>query len=256
MKINLPTPSLKAMALVHEAMALVSVKTKILVNQRILLIDTLTTSMRILIADDHLIFAQSLKALLLGNSDMEIVGIVENGKLVLQYLEKDQVDIVLSDLQMPEMGGIELILQIRNRFPPVKIMILSMVSEASLIRGAIQAGAAGFGSKNMDKEELERALRMIHNGETYISSNVLRELTRILTVSRYDDAEAEMQALSEREIEVLSLIAQELNTNEIAEKLFVSVNTVETHRKNLFKKLGAKNSIGLIKFALRHGLAN
>ena len=227
-----------------------------LINQRILSIRTLTNPMRILIADDHLIFAQSLKALLLSNADMEIVGIVENGKLALQYLEKDQVDIVLSDLQMPEMGGTELVLQIRNRFPAVKVMILSMVSEASLIREAIQAGAAGFGSKNMDKEELERALRMIHNGETYISSNILRELTRVPTATRYDETESEMKALSEREIEVLSLIAQELNTNEIAEKLFVSVNTVETHRKNLFKKLGVKNAIGLIKFALRHGLAN
>ena len=187
---------------------------------------------------------------------MEIVGIVENGKLALKYLEKDQVDIVLSDLQMPEMGGTELVLQIRNRFPAVKVMILSMVSEASLIREAIQAGAAGFGSKNMDKDELERALRMIHNGETYISSNILRELTRVPAATRYDETESEMRVLSEREIEVLSLIAQELNTNEIAEKLFVSVNTVETHRKNLFKKLGVKNAIGLIKFALRHGLAN
>ena len=212
--------------------------------------------MRILIADDHLIFAQSLKALLLSNADMEIAGIVENGKLALKYLEKDQVDIVLSDLQMPEMDGIELVLQIRNRFPSVKVMILSMVSEASLIREVIQVGAVGFGSKNMDKDELERALRMIHNGETYISSNILRELTRVPNASRHDETESEMKALSEREIEVLSLIAQELNTNEIAEKLFVSVNTVETHRKSLFKKLGVKNAIGLIKFALRHGLAN
>jgi DNA-binding NarL/FixJ family response regulator len=212
-------------------------------------------AMRILIADDHRIFAQSLEALLSANPDLEIVGIVSNGKLALQYLENRIVDVVVSDLQMPEMNGIELILHIRRRFPTIKVMILSMVEDAALIREAIQAGAAGFGSKNMDKDELERALQVVANGETYLSTSILRELTRTPAISRSDEAASEISALSEREIAVLSLIAQELNTNEIAERLFVSVNTVETHRKNLFKKLGVKNAIGLIKFALRNGLA-
>ena len=212
--------------------------------------------MRILIADDHLIFAQSLASLLATIEGLEVVGVVGNGKLALQKLAHENVDVMLSDLQMPEMSGVELTLQIRQRFSAVKVMILSMVEDAALIREAIQAGAAGFGSKNMDKAELERALRMIANGETYLSSNILRELTRKSTLSFTDETKPEMTALSEREISVLRLIAQELSTQEIADQLFVSVNTVETHRKHLFQKLGVKNVIGLIKFALRHGLAD
>lgn len=212
--------------------------------------------MRILIADDHRIFAQSLAALLSNIPDFEIVGVVGNGKLALQFLEKEQIELVLSDMQMPEMSGIELVVQVRRHFPSVKVMILSMTEEVALVREAIQVGAAGFGSKSMDKDELERALRMVAQGETYLGADILRELTRQPVATRSDETGLEMSCLSEREVAVLSLISKEFSTNEIADKLFVSVNTVETHRKNLFKKLGVKNAIGLIKFALRNGLAD
>ena len=211
--------------------------------------------MRILIADDHLIFAQSLASLLMTVEGLEVVGVVANGQMALQKLATENVDVMLSDLQMPEMSGIELTFKIRHRFPTVKVMILSMVEEASLIREAIRAGAAGFGSKNMDKNELERALKMIADGETYLSSDILHELTRTTSVTS-DEMRPEMTVLSEREIEILRLIAKEMNSQQIAEHLFVSVNTVESHRKHLFQKLGVKNAIGLIKFALRHGLAD
>ena len=184
--------------------------------------------MRILIADDHLIFAQSLASLLVTVEGLEVVGVVANGKLALQKLATENVDVMLSDLQMPEMSGIELTFKIRHRFPTVKVMILSMVEEASLIREAIRAGAAGFGSKNMDKNELERALKMIADGETYLSSDILHELTRTTSVTS-DEMRPEMTVLSEREIEILRLIAKEMNSQEIAEHLFVSVNTVSSN---------------------------
>lgn len=209
--------------------------------------------MRVIIVDDHLIFGQSLGALLAGLENLEIVAILGSGNEALRVLEKEKVDLVISDLQMPQLGGVELTLKIRLRFPEVKIMVLSMIQDADMIREALRAGVVGFGSKSIDKSELFSALNIIEKGEIYLSPLIIHELSRAPAI-RHNEVMPDMGMLSEREIEVLKLIAQELNTGEIAEALFVSVNTVETHRKNLMKKLGAKNAIGLIKFALRFGL--
>lgn len=211
--------------------------------------------MRILIVDDHRIFAQSLAVLLSQMEFLEVIEVVESGQAALDRLSNTPIDLVLSDLQMPQMTGIELTLNIRQRFPQVKVMMLSMVEDVALIREALRAGVMGFGSKNIDKAELEKALKMVADGEVYISTNILHELSRVPAV-HHTEVISDLTTLSEREIEVLKLIAQELNTNQIAERLFVSVNTVETHRKNLFRKLGVKNALGLIKFAIRHGLAD
>lgn len=211
--------------------------------------------MRILIVDDHLIFGQSLAALLTVSENVDVVATVGSGRAALQKLASNEVDVVISDLQMPEIGGVELALQIREHHPQVKIMILSMIDEAHLIREALRAGVLGFGSKTIDKWELSKALAMIEKGEVYLSSSVIQELSRT-PATHHTEVISNTLVLSEREIEVLKLVAQEMNTNEIAEKLFVSVNTIETHRKNLLKKLGVKNSIGLIKFAIRHGLVD
>lgn len=211
--------------------------------------------MRILIVDDHLIFGQSLAALLTVSENVDVVATVGSGRAALQKLASNEVDVVISDLQMPEIGGIELTLQIREHYPHVKVMILSMIDEADLIRDALRAGVLGFGSKTIDKWELSKALAMIEKGEVYLSASVIQELSRI-PATHHTEIVSDTVGLSEREIQVLKLVAQEMNTNEIAEKLFVSVNTIETHRKNLLKKLGVKNSIGLIKFAIRHGLVD
>lgn len=210
--------------------------------------------MRILIVDDHRIFGQSLATLLTSMSSLEVAEVVDNGPAALQKLEAMPIDLVLSDLQMPQMSGIELTLQIRRRFPNVKVMMLSMVDDAVLIREALRAGVMGFGSKNIDKSELEKAIKLIDLGEVYLSPNIIYELSRTPASTHQKETMPDLLSLSDREIEVLRLIAQELSTNEIAEKIFVSVNTVETHRKSLFRKLGVKNSLGLMKFALRHGL--
>lgn len=207
---------------------------------------------QILLADDHKIFSDSLGLLLSGFEGVEVVGQVNNGKQVLTFLEKFPVDLVLSDLHMPYMNGVEMILHIRRRFPKVQVLVLTMAEDSTHIREALQAGAAGYVLKSAGKEELEKALATIASGQQYISSNVLQELYRH-TVS-IDEASDLLTVLTSREIDVIKLIAQEYSSNQIAEKLFISLNTVETHRKNLFKKLNVKNSLGLIKFALKHGL--
>lgn len=211
--------------------------------------------MRILIVDDHLLFGQSLAALLTESENVEVVATVGNGRAALLKLTSNEVDVVITDLQMPEIGGVELALQIRQHYPHIKVMILSMIDEAELIREALRAGVLGFGSKTIDKWELSKALTMIEKEEVYLSPTIIQELSRV-PATHHTEVISSTLVLSEREIEVLKLIAQEMNTNEIAEKLFVSVNTIETHRKNLLKKLGVKNSIGLIKFAIRHGLVD
>ena len=207
---------------------------------------------KLLLADDHKIFSDSLSLLLSGFEGVEVVGQVSDGKQVLTFLEKFPVDVVLSDLHMPSMNGVEMILHIRQRFPTVRVLILTMAEDGTHIREALQAGAAGYILKSAGKEEVEKALTTIASGQNYISDRVLQELYR--QPEPIAETADLVSALTGREIDVIKLIAQEHSSNQIAEKLFISLNTVETHRKNLFKKLSVKNSLGLIKFALKHGL--
>jgi DNA-binding NarL/FixJ family response regulator len=211
--------------------------------------------LKILIADDHLIFAQGLAALLSGVEGIEVVAVVNNGQEVLDKLNTTEADIVISDLQMPVMGGVALMWQLRQHFPAIKVLALSMTEDIGLIREVIRAGVAGFAFKSIDKNELQNALKAIANGDNYFTAEVLRQLIEQPKANQHTDTHNDFSVLSEREIDVLKLIAAECNTNEIAERLFVSVNTIETHRKHLFKKLGVKNALGLIKFAFRNGLA-
>ena len=213
----------------------------------------LTNIMRTLIVDDHLLFAQSLGRLLTDNIGVEVVGILNNGKAVLDRLADDPVDIVISDWHMPDMSGLVLLTQIRQRFPAVKVLILSMVSDADTVREAIRAGASGFVTKNADEYELDKALNQIQQNEVYLSSVVLRDLTRTATATTAY-VELPLVALTNRERDVLRLLVAECNTNEIANRLCISPHTVEVHRKNLLHKLNVKNTVGLIKFALRSGL--
>jgi DNA-binding NarL/FixJ family response regulator len=206
----------------------------------------------LLIADDHQIFADSLSLLLSSLDNVDVLGQVNDGSQVLAFLENHPVDIVLSDLHMPTMNGIELILHIRNRFPAVRVLVLTMAEDRTHIREALQAGAAGYILKSAGRAELEKALLTVAARQPYISDKVLQELYR--QPEPTTDTVDPMMALTSREIDVIKLIAEEHSSTQIAEKLFISLNTVETHRKNLFKKLNVKNSLGLIKFALKHGL--
>lgn len=207
---------------------------------------------QVLLADDHKIFADSLSLLLSSLEGVEVIGHVTDGKQVLSFLEKFSVDLVLSDLHMPYMNGVEMILHIRRRFPQVRVLMLTMAEDGLHIREALQAGVAGYVLKSAGRDELEKALFAVAAGERYLSHDVLRELYRQPEAA--DEVTDVLTSLTSREIDVLKLIAHEYSSAQIADKLFVSLNTVETHRKNLFKKLNVKNSLGLIKFALKHGL--
>ncbi len=208
--------------------------------------------MQIILVDDHHLFGQSLSSLLVQMKEVTNINVFQRGAEVLMFLESNKVDVVISDLQMPEMNGIELTTKIHEQFPEVRVLILTIDDEPHKIRQAISAGASGYLLKDTDRAELEEAISKLHAGLPYYSEKVLK----IITTGEKDKSliDKELAQLSAREIDVLKLISEEYSTNEIAEKLFISVNTVESHRKSLMKKLDVKNVVGLIKFAMRHKL--
>jgi DNA-binding NarL/FixJ family response regulator len=209
--------------------------------------------MRIILVDDHHLFGQSLYSLLIQMPDVQHITVFKRGLEVLDFLENNEADVVLSDLQMPEMNGIELTTKIHERFPEVRVLILTIDDEPYKIRQAIAAGASGYLLKDTDRAELEEAIRKLYQKLPYYSEKVLKIIT---TNSDNKLINSELSQISSREIDVLKLIAMEFSTNEIADKLFVSVNTIESHRKSLMKKLDVKNVVGLIKFAMRHKLVD
>ena len=208
---------------------------------------------RIIIADDHQMFIDGAKALLRNEREIKIVGEALNGVQLLSLLEKESTDIVLLDVNMPEMDGIEATAKIRAAFPDIKIIMLTMYNNHEFILSLMNAGASGYVLKNTGKKELLEAIKTVHEGKIYYSKDVTET---ILQNFSKPPAEQKLEAvqLTEREKEVLKLIALEYTTPEIAEKLFISTNTVETHRKNLMSKLKVKNIAGLVKFALQTGL--
>ncbi len=185
--------------------------------------------------------------------DIEVVSKHTNGRQVLTALEiEPDIDLVVSDLQMPVMGGIELTLQLRERFPQVRICLLTVADESDAIKEAIRAGADGYVLKNAERAELETALTMIAKGHKYYSEQVLMKLASETSIELIPDADKPQKiTLTKRELDVLKLIAQEFSGTQIAEKLFISPTTVETHRKHLMQKLGAQTTIGLVKYAIK-----
>lgn len=212
---------------------------------------------KILIADDHRIVAESLSTLMNMMDDFEVVGTVKNGWEVLSFVDTHEVDLVLSDLHMPLMNGIETTIRLREKFPQVKIILLTMSEDAAVIKEALVAGIDGYMMKNIEKKELETAIRRVVSGQKYFSEAVVMRLAEVpnqATPSGKDEI-SEHIPLTPREIEIMQLIIQELTNTEIAERIFISSTTVETHRRNLMKKLGVSSALGLMKYALKHGLA-
>ncbi len=212
--------------------------------------------MRILIADDHEIFLDSLSMLIATFPDVEVVGNCKNALEVLDFLQNQTIDLLVTDYKMPQMSGIELTLQLRQKYPQIKVLMLSVSEEAEMIREAFQAGVWGYMMKKSGKTELQKAIESIKNGQRYFSESVVFELMRLGLTDNVPQSEMpqEFVQLTEREIEIIKLITNELSSQEIAEKLFIAPKTVETHRHNILKKLGLKNTVGLTKYALKNGL--
>lgn len=209
---------------------------------------------KIIIADDHTMFLQGIVSLLENEENISILGKASNGKEVLKIIETDTSlpDVLLLDISMPEMDGIELTKIIKQQFPPVKILIISTHSNIQMIAKLIRMGVEGYLLKNAEKEELLHAVYTIHKGGNYFCKEV--EDKNDDNNSKIKSETSQITELSSREKEILILIAQEFTGNEIAEKTFISLNTVNTHRRNLISKLNVKNTAGLVKYAIEYGL--
>lgn len=208
----------------------------------------------VLIADDHQLFIDGLKAMLLDVPGIRVVAEAGNGKEVLQLCEKTPVDLVIMDVNMPEMDGVEATKTLSKKYQDMKILGLSMHLDRYYISDMLKSGASGYLLKNTGKSDLLHAIHTLHSGESYVSEEVNKLLLNSFfkNPSKYQVEEK----LSERESQVLDCIANGLTTLEVAEKLFISKNTVETHRKNLLYKLKAKNTAELVNNAYKKGLIN
>lgn len=185
---------------------------------------------------------------------VEVVGLISDSRRVPETLALTSVDVVLCDLHMPYLSGIDLTLLLRRTHPNVKVLLLTMAEDAPTIREAVRAGVAGYALKRAGRAELETAVTTLMQGQRYFSPDVMDQLARLEETTTADHDP--LTALTDREVDVLQLIADENPTHQIAEKLFISVPTVETHRRHLMQKLGVKSVVGMVKFAMKHGLVS
>ncbi|MEJ4089205.1 response regulator transcription factor [Galbibacter orientalis] len=204
----------------------------------------------IIIADDHLMFIEGINTILKNMDEIGEVHIATEGKQVIRLLSQFKIGLIISDISMPKMDGIELLTEIKKKHKDVKIIMLSMLDNHRTVHKVIRKGADGFVPKFTSKEELQKAVRSVLNDEQYFSELIKqRYMESVFERKKYKNIE-----LSPREKDVLALLGEELTSKEISEKLFISVNTVETHRKNILLKTGSKTTTGAVRFAIESGL--
>jgi DNA-binding NarL/FixJ family response regulator len=215
------------------------------------MVDMKKTKYNIAIVDDHQIVIDGLKSLLHNHPSFQVVIESNHPEEMLQLLKKVEVDILLTDIMMPGMTGNVLAKKVRQSFPQIKILALSMSGQGDLVNEMIDdADIAGYMLKNTNKQEFIKALEKIANGGIYFSEEVIQEMTLASTRKK----ETEEAHLTAREIEIVRLIEKEYSNKQIAESLFLSERTVETHRKNIFRKTKTNSVIGLVKYAYEHRL--
>ena len=209
-------------------------------------------SNRVLIVDDHQMFIDGLNSLLDGVDHYDIAFEANNGLEALDILASQHVDLMITDLSMPVMGGIELVIKAKEKHPDLKILVLSMHNNRETVSEIMMAEAEGYILKNTGKKELLIAMDMIMDGNTYFSNEVISIMLE--KIKKKEKQHEEIKLLTERELEVLQLIIEEYSSEQIAEKLFISRRTVDTHRKHILQKTKSKTIVSLIKFAFRNEL--
>ena len=202
------------------------------------------------IVDDHQMLLEGLKMMLSAEKDIEVSHIYNSGEDFLQNFDSD-IQVILLDISMPGLSGIEVCKKIKSKKPDVQVIALSMYNQPSYINRMIKAGASGYLLKNSGKKEIITAIKKVIIGDQYFPPNIIKALVNI---DRSDQAKSNLPTLTRREKQILQLIANEMTTHEIADDLHISLNTVESHRKNLLSKFDVRNSIGLVKKAMEKGL--
>lgn len=211
----------------------------------------------LMIVDDHEIVRDGLIAMLEDETDITIVCEASNGEEALQKLENNDPDLILMDVDMPRMDGIEATKEIKLNYGHIKILALSMIHENQRIQEMVKAGASGYVFKNSGLEELVDAIKRVYRGKHYFNDEAMGVIMEDIFKRRKEpsqEAESPSTDLTQREIEILRLICREMTNKEIADKLNISVRTVDAHRRNLLRKTDSRNTAGLVRFAMEHEL--
>ena len=215
---------------------------------------------KIILAEDHNVVRNGIRSLLEKETDIKIIAEATNGKMALQLLEEGmQPDIILADINMPEMNGTEMVAAIKQNYPDVKVIMLSMLDHEKYVLQAFKAGATGYILKNVNPMELVFALRhVVATGEKYVCNEIsIKMLEKLMQApDTHLDIDQSNIDFSKREAEILSLIAEGYTNQEIADKLFTSKRTIEGNRQSLIEKTGTRNTAALIRYAILHSIIN
>jgi DNA-binding NarL/FixJ family response regulator len=215
----------------------------------------MSTPIRVLVADDHSVVRQGIRHVLEGAEEFTIVAEAENGNEVAELVAQSKPDVVVLDISMPGLSGIEVTAVLRKRFPKCRVLILSMYDNQEYVLEAVRSGAHGYLLKDTAADDLATAIRSIHSGEAFYSPPIAAKLAAAVKGDFSDkDDTGELASLTTREREVLRGIARGLTNKDIATQLGISPRTVETHRESLMRKLGIRHVAGLTKLALETGL--
>jgi len=212
---------------------------------------------KIIIADDHEIFLSGLKLLIAELQELQLVGEAANGRELIQLVNDKNPDVIITDIKMPVMDGIEATRQIKQMHPGIGIIALSMFNEDDLVIDMLEAGARGYVLKNTNKKELSTAIKSVREGSFYYCTATSEKLMQMIADSKFNPFKDKIKPkFSTREREVIKLICQEYSNKEMAAALNLSIRTIESYKENIQQKIGAKNAIGIAVYALKHNLVN
>lgn len=207
---------------------------------------------RLILVDDHLIVRDGIKSLLSGVERFEIVGEADSGSYLFALLKTVVPDVILLDINLPDISGIEITKRLKVEYPQVGVLILSMYNTEDYIFNAIRAGAKSYLPKTTNRQELEEAVCAVYRGEEYFSQSISNIILRSFIQQAQGQDEKKEDQLTAREIEILRLFAEGMANAEIADQLFISVRTVESHKNHIMQKLELKSTVDLIKFAIKN----
>lgn len=203
---------------------------------------------KVFITDDHYMVVEGIRSLMQQDDHIEFIGHASNAASCLAFLRQELPDVILMDISMPDKNGIDLCKEVKEKYPAVQILGMSTFDQNAFIKKMMENGASGYVLKNVNKMELSKAIQMVHKGQKYLSHAASESL------KNGKKAEAELPFITRREKEVLELIAEGFTNSEIAERLFISAGTVDTHRKSLLAKFNMKNTAQLIRFVTQRDL--
>lgn len=209
----------------------------------------------VLIADDHELYREGFRVMLKKNTDFFLMGEAENGQELVKLAGVLRPDIIITDIKMPVMDGIEATRILKTSYPQIGVIAISMFDDENLIVDMMEAGARGYLLKNAHKNEIFDAIRTVHEDKTYYCHHTSAKLAKMLASSKFNPyKKAKKAEFTEKEMEVIQLICQELSNKEIASKMFLSTRTIEGYRQDIQDKMDVKNVAGIVIYAIKHGL--